>query len=69
MLVNTEYSIGDEFLIESRWFATVTAIEITGNRNVVTAIYKLEWISDGCFKSEWFTKDRILLLGIRRRTK
>jgi membrane-associated PAP2 superfamily phosphatase len=67
MLINTKYSIGDEFLIEHKWFATLTAIEISGNRSVVTAVYKLEWVSDGCFKSEWFTEDRLLLLGIRKR--
>lgn len=67
MLVNTKYSIGDEFVIKDRWCATVTAIEISGNREVVTAIYKLEWISDGCFKSEWFTEDRLLLLGIGKK--
>lgn len=67
MVVNTKYSIGDEFLIESRWFAVLTAIEISGNSSVVTAVYKLEWISDGCFRSEWFTEDRILLLGIRKK--
>lgn len=67
MLVNTKFSIGDEFLIESRWFATLTAIEISGNRNVITAVYKLEWISDGYFRSEWFTEDRIHLLGIKKK--
>lgn len=68
MQVDTKFSIGDEFLIEGRWFAVITAIEISGNKKVVTATYKLEWISDGCFKSDWFTEDRILLLGIMKRT-
>ena len=67
MLINTKYNIGDEFVIEDRWCATVTAIEITGNKDVITDVYKLEWISDGCFKSEWFTVDRLSLLGIRKR--
>lgn len=68
MIINTKFSIGDEFLIVGRWFAVITAIEISGNKKGVTATYKLEWISDGCFESDWFTEDRILLLGIRKRT-
>jgi hypothetical protein len=67
MVVNTKFSIGDEFLIESRWFATLTTIEISGNESAVTAVYKLEWISDGCLKSEWFTEDRMRLLGIKKK--
>lgn len=68
MQVNTKFSIGDEFLIEGRWFAVITAIEISGNKKLYTAVYKLEWISDGCFKSDWFSEDRIILLGIMKRT-
>lgn len=67
MLITTKYNIGDEFVIEDRWCATVTAIEITGNKNVITDVYKLEWVSDRCFKSEWFTVDRLRLLGIKKR--
>jgi hypothetical protein len=67
MVVNTKYSIGDEFIIKDRWIAVCTTIEISGNKNVVTAVYKLEWISDGCFKHEWFTEDRLILLGIGKK--
>ena len=67
MLVNTKYNIGDEFVVEDRWCATVTAIEITGNKDAIHDVYRLEWISDGCFKSEWFTVDRLRLLGIKKR--
>jgi hypothetical protein len=67
MVVNTKYSIGDEFIIEDRCNAVVADIEISGNKNVVSAVYKLEWTSDGCFKHEWFTEDRLLLLGIGKR--
>jgi hypothetical protein len=64
MVVNTKYSIGDKFIVKDRWSAICTAIEISGNKNVISAVYKLEWISDGCFKHEWFTEDRLVLLGI-----
>lgn len=63
MKIETAYDIGDEFCIDGEWRADCTAITIRASGQVE---YQLEWLGDADFKSEWLTRERIEILGIRR---
>lgn len=63
MKVETAYDIGDRFCIDGEWRAVCTAITIRASGQVE---YQLEWLGDAEFKSEWLTRERIEILGVRR---
>lgn len=63
MKVETDYSIGDLFYIDDIWGAVCTAITIRASGQVE---YLFEWLGNAEFRSEWFTRERIELLRIKR---
>jgi hypothetical protein len=63
MKVETDYSTGDVFCINDKWKAVCTAITIRASGQVE---YQLEWLGDAEFKSDWLTRERIELLGVKR---
>lgn len=63
MKVETDYDIGDVFCIADSWKAVCTAVTIRASGQIE---YKLEWLGDAEFRSEWLTRERIELLGLKR---
>ena len=66
MKVDTDYDIGDEFIVDGGWRAVCTAILIRASGQVE---YQLEWLGDAVFKSDWLTRERIEILGISRKKR
>ena len=66
MKVDTDYDIGDEFIIYGGWRAVCTAILIRASGQVE---YQLEWLGDAQFRSDWLTRERIEILGIARKKR
>ena len=54
--------IGDRCVISERWEAVVTALTIRASGQTE---YQLEWVGDGELMSDWFTAERMRLLGFR----
>ena len=66
MKVDTDYDIGDEFIVDGEWRAYCTAILIRASGQIE---YQLEWLGDAQFKSDWLTRERIKILVISRKKK
>ena len=66
MKVDTDYDIGDVFIVDGGWRACCTAILIRASGQVE---YQLEWLGDAVFKSDWLTRERIEILGIARKKR
>lgn len=64
MKIETEYSIGDTFVITGGWLAVCTAITVHSLNQVE---YRLEWIGETEFCEEWLSKERMDALGIIRK--
>lgn len=57
----SRFKIGDAVRIDTAWTAVITAITFRASGEVE---YQLEWRGDGLFKSEWFSAERMDLVGI-----
>lgn len=66
MKIETDYDIGDEFIVDGGWRACCTAILIRASGQVE---YQLEWLGDAQFRSDWLTRERIEILGIGRKKR
>lgn len=64
MKIETEYAIGDRFVIAGGWTAVCTTITVHSHSQVE---YKLEWVGETEFNGEWLTKERMNALGIFRK--